>query len=338
MPVPSETEPGRAGLPVIDLATARELFRTAESSGLGRPGTDEIFDQWLNDSCDIAFYRGADRPLQARAVDTRDEVPEWLSNSRAGQARLEAVCLNPYRAAPAPSEEPAPAFADAGAVEVEETDACTWEGMPGLCWHCEADQERYAKVDERRAHAGVDDDGYVLELVAAYAGGIGEDPSYALSGEFPPDFHAWSLRSLTVLTEVAQLKLNAESWNAAGSWHLVWHFCENDATNPLDETEDIDCSYDDLDGESSEFRCHVSVENNGDAPTVQVVGTRAGSQHVMYRAHVLEPDGESQDPGTLEGLRSLLERATEQVHREAGYKVEGEWTVDWSRCHILLAD
>ncbi len=36
MPVPSETVPGRAGLPVIDLATAREPFRTAHSSGLGR--------------------------------------------------------------------------------------------------------------------------------------------------------------------------------------------------------------------------------------------------------------------------------------------------------------
>ncbi|WP_217128134.1 hypothetical protein [Streptomyces sp. AC558_RSS880] len=69
MPTPSETPRNRAGLPIVDLAAARELFRTAGSSGLGRPGTDGIFDQWLDESCDLAFHRGADRPSQARAVD-----------------------------------------------------------------------------------------------------------------------------------------------------------------------------------------------------------------------------------------------------------------------------
>lgn len=38
MPVPSEAPRNRVGLPTVDLAAARELFRTAESSGLGRPG------------------------------------------------------------------------------------------------------------------------------------------------------------------------------------------------------------------------------------------------------------------------------------------------------------
>ncbi|MET8534263.1 hypothetical protein ABZV67_20575 [Streptomyces sp. NPDC005065] len=71
MPVPSETELRRAGLPVIDLAAARVLFRTAESSGLGRPGTDELFDLWLGGGFDIAFYRNADQPLQARAAVDR---------------------------------------------------------------------------------------------------------------------------------------------------------------------------------------------------------------------------------------------------------------------------
>lgn len=358
MPVPSETEPGRAGLPLIDLAAARELFRTAESSGLGRPGTDEVFDQWLNGSYDVAFYRNADRPLQARAVDTRDEVPEWLSNSRVGHARLEAVCLNPYRPVPPPREEPACVSAEAEAVEetaeAEEAHACTWKGMPGLCSDCEGGNERYATVSGRRAHADVDDDGfgledgggdvpeedngYVLELVDACAGGMGEGLAHDLSGGLRQGFRASSLQGLTVLTEVAQMKLDMERWDTAGPWRLSWSFCEGDITDPLDDTEDIDSSGDDLDGGSGDVRYSASVENDGDAHIVQVVGTRWGDQHVFYREPVPEPDGESQDTETLEGLRSLLERATRQVHDEAGYEVNGEWTVNWSRCHVLLAD
>ncbi|CAL9448680.1 hypothetical protein [Streptomyces sp. enrichment culture] len=86
MPVPSEAPRNRVGLPTVDLAAAREPFRTAESSGLGRPGTDELFDRWLDESCDIAFYRGADRSLQARAglteepsYDLSGELPSDLS-------------------------------------------------------------------------------------------------------------------------------------------------------------------------------------------------------------------------------------------------------------------
>ncbi|MGY5052474.1 hypothetical protein ACWDFR_00080 [Streptomyces sp. 900105755] len=48
-----------------------------------------------------------------------------------------------------------------------------------------------------------------------------------------------------------------------------------------------------------------------------------------------EPSGMFEDTGSLEGLRSVLERATEQV-RETGYEVDDEWTVDWSRCYVLL--
>ncbi|WP_176985510.1 MULTISPECIES: hypothetical protein [unclassified Streptomyces] len=48
-----------------------------------------------------------------------------------------------------------------------------------------------------------------------------------------------------------------------------------------------------------------------------------------------EPSGIFEDTGSLEGLRGVLERATEQV-RVAGYEVDGEWTVNWSRCYVLL--
>ncbi|MER6066917.1 hypothetical protein ABT167_38505 [Streptomyces sp. NPDC001792] len=71
----ADAEPDRAGLVTIGLDAARALFRTAEASGFGRPGTDEIFDRWLDSGFDVAFYRTADRPLQARAVNQEDRVP-----------------------------------------------------------------------------------------------------------------------------------------------------------------------------------------------------------------------------------------------------------------------
>ncbi|WP_437107584.1 hypothetical protein [Streptomyces sp. enrichment culture] len=64
---------------------------------------------------------------------------------------------------------------------------------------------------------------------------------------------------------------------------------------------------------------------------------RGTEDHVMYEAPVPEPEGGSQDTETLEGLRNLLERATEQV-RESGHGIHGDRTVHWSRCRILLAD
>ncbi|MFI2505399.1 hypothetical protein [Streptomyces sp. NPDC018972] len=86
MPAPSETPRNRAVLPVVGLAAAREPFRTAESSGLGRPGTDGIFDQWLDESGDLAFHRGADRSSQARAVDqegvARPRPPDGCGGAR----------------------------------------------------------------------------------------------------------------------------------------------------------------------------------------------------------------------------------------------------------------
>ncbi|MFJ3714241.1 hypothetical protein [Streptomyces sp. NPDC090057] len=38
-------EPDRAGPVTIGLDAARALFGTAEASGSGRPGTNEIFDE-----------------------------------------------------------------------------------------------------------------------------------------------------------------------------------------------------------------------------------------------------------------------------------------------------
>ncbi|GAA3051058.1 hypothetical protein [Streptomyces glomeratus] len=338
MPVPSETSPGRERLPLIDLAAARALFRTAESSGLGRPGTDELFDEWLDSFCDIAFYRNGDQPLQARAVDIRDEVPEWLSNSRIGKARLEALYLNPGRSSPSPSREPAPVSTEVeaaeDAIQADETDTATCCCMPGLCWCCEADKEGYAKVDNLGEWEGGDDDCF-LELVDAFPGGMAQDPSYDLGGELPPDFDRRSLRGLAVLTEVAQRKLDTERWDTAGPWRLWWSSCVCDVTAPLIETPDADSAGNDADGESGEISYCVSVENDGDAHTVQVFGTCWGDQRVMYRGPVSEPSGVFEDTGSLEGLRSVLERATEQV-RETGYEVAGEWTVNWSRCYVLL--
>ncbi|GAB1337317.1 hypothetical protein ACE1SV_39070 [Streptomyces sp. E-15] len=341
MPAHFDEAPDRAGLPAIDLAAARVLFRTAESSGLGRPGTDEIFDQWLDDHCDVAFYRGPDRPLQARAVDVRDRVPEWLANSRVGEARLEAVCLNPYRPAALVGRETTPASTEAETVEdtegAEDTGAGTCCCTPGLCWDCGADKERYAEV-HRREDREDGDDGWVLRLVDEYTGGMVEDPSYDLGGELPPDFHAHSFQRLIVLTEAAGRKLDAEGWVMDGPWRLRGLSCENDdVTDPADDTEDIDFLDEDQDGESDGIHYRASIAEDGDVHTVEVVGTRWGEQHIVYREPVSGPGGESPDPGTLEGLRDFLRRATEQV-REAGYEITGDWYVGWSRCYVLLAD
>ena len=342
MPVPSETEPGREGLPVIGLAAARELFRTAESGGLGRPGTDEIFDRWLDNHCDIAFHHNADRPLQARAIAMGGEVPEWLSGSRVGRARLEAVCLNSYQYLPSPSPEPA--CADMEDEEFEETDededtddhSC-FSGMPGLCWDSEIRKKRYAKVDSHQDHEDCDEEGCVLVLVNAYPGGMARDPHWDLSDELRPDFHGRSLRGLTVLIEAAQRKLDTERWDTDGPWRLWWTSCESDVTNPLDRTEGIAPSGDDAEGGSGKIRSYVSVRNGVDTHTVEAVRTRGGHKHVMYHAPVPEAEGEAEDTETPEGLRRLLERATELV-REAGYEIHGDWTVDWTRCRVLLAD
>ncbi|MGY5008971.1 hypothetical protein ACWCY6_12930 [Streptomyces sp. 900105755] len=340
MPVPSDTEPGRAGLPVIGLGAARELFRTAESSGLGRPGTDEIFDQWLADSCDIAFYRNAARPLQARPVGVGDAVPECLNSSRVGRARLEAVCLNPSRPAPPPEEEPAevPTEREDETDEADES-AGMCSGMP-LCWHCEPDQERYAKVDngqyQQDDEDGEGDDQLAVELVNAYRM-MAEDPSFDLSGELPPDFRAYSIRALTLLTEVAQRRLDTERWDTAGPWHVDWFSCESDVTDPAGEDEDFGLSDDDPEGEPDAISWCASIVNDDGAPTLQIVGTRRGEQHVTHYAPVSGPPGDSPDSGTLDGLRDVLTRATEQLG-EAGYEMDGEWTVAWSRCHVQLDD
>ncbi|MGW2765701.1 hypothetical protein [Streptomyces sp. NPDC001275] len=268
-------------------------------------------------------------------------MQERLSNTRIGDARLEAVFLNPRRnvsleqdpaRVPTETEEPE------ASTEAEETDAGTLCCMPGLCWNCEADKERYAKVDNFEDCEDDDgDDGCVLELVDEFAGGMVQDPSYDLSDELPPDFCRRSLRGLAVLTEVAQRKLDAERWATDGPWRLWWSYCVCDVTGPPNETTDTDSPGGGPDEGSGEISYYVSVQKDGDAHTVEVVETRGEDQHVMYQAPVPEPGGESQDIGSPEELRSLLERATEQV-REAGYEVDGEWTVDWSRCYVLLAD
>lgn len=355
MPLPSETEPGRAGLLLIDRAAARELFRTAQCTGLGKPGTDEIFDQWLDRHCGIAFYRNAGRPLQARPVDVSDEVPRRLNNSRVGRAPLEAVYLHPSRPVPPPDQEPADVDdgRDDGRDDYEETDehdetdTGTCDGMPGLCWHCEPKPRRYATVGHVRFHEDDEDDedelredggeSRTLKLVNAYVGGMAEDPSFDLGDELPPDFRTSSIQDLTRLIEVAQRKLDMEGWDTDGPWRVIWFSCESDVSNPAWEGEDFVASDDDTDLESDGIRCRAEIVNDDGAATLQIIATRWGELHVMHYEPVFRPDEEFPDTGTLDGLRTVLERATEQV-REAGYEMNGGWTGDWSRCYVLLAD
>ncbi|MEU9543126.1 hypothetical protein [Streptomyces mirabilis] len=346
MPVPSETEPDRVGLPVIELTAARVLFRTAEASGLGSPGTDDLFGEWLDCGFDIAFYRSADRPPQARAVEQRDDVPEWLSNSRIGKAPLEAVCLNPRRDAPSPGEEPTPVSPEVeGTSEPEETtesaegtDTCTCAhgGMPGLCWGHEADKRQYAKVENQDEDDEDDEnDDCVLEVVDDFAEGMANDPIYDLSDTLPPDLDRRSLRGLTTLIDIAQARLDRERWTTDGPWQLWWSSCGSDVAGPLNATDDTDSSSADSDEGANDGSCYVSLQNDDDH-TVEVIRARGAEQHVMYSAPAWEPGSESQVRDTSDALRSLLDRVTEQV-REAGYTVAGDWTVNWSRCYVFLA-
>ncbi|ALV51774.1 hypothetical protein ASR50_21775 [Streptomyces sp. 4F] len=337
MPVPSEAPRNRVGLPTVGLAAARELVRTAESSDLGRPGTDELFDRWLDESCDIAFYRGADRSLQARAVGLRDDVPDRLSNSRVGHACLGAVCLNPHRPASDPAAEEPTSDADTdGTDEADERDGITVCCMPGLCWDCGVPKERYAKLDGPRDDEDELDDFCVLYIVDENTGGLTEGPSYDLSGELPSDLSGRSLRGLTVLTDTAGRKLVTEEWDTGGPWHLWWTSCGSDVTELLGGAEGTELSGRGAD-EAEETTCYVTVQKDGDGHTVEVLDVRGAEAHVTYEAPVAEPDGAPQDTETLEGLRNLLERAADQV-REAGYGFHGDWTVNWTECRVLLTD
>ncbi|MFI2643146.1 hypothetical protein [Streptomyces sp. NPDC018610] len=369
MPVPSETEPVREGLPLVDHAAARELFRSAECTGLGRPGSDEIFDEWLDGLSDIAFYRNGDLPVQARQVDASGGwVPESLGNSRVGVARLQAVFLNPAQPAPAPEKEWSKPSPDTGADEKadetdgiseagetdeadaagefdaagesdDDTDTGGCDGMPGLCWDCEGDVERYAEIVHNRRPEG-DDDPYVLRFVNTYPGGMGEDPSYGLGGELPPDLRPNSIDGLTVLTEAAQRKLDTERWDVGGPWRLDGFSCEGDIADPDgadEEDEEPDSGDDEPDRESDTIRYYAEIDDDDDVPALQITGARWGELHIFYREPVTVPGDEPLDTGTVDGLRTLLRRATEQVG-EAGYRMDGGWTLHWSRCYVLLAD
>ncbi|MEU2555282.1 hypothetical protein ABZ589_26990 [Streptomyces sp. NPDC013313] len=356
MPVPSETAPDCDGLPLIGHAAARDLFRTAECTGLGRSGTDEIFDQWLDGFSDIAFYRNGDLPVQARQVNASDRrVPESLGNSRVGEARLEAVFLNPAQPAPAPESKQAEASSETEEADVteeadetdeidetDETDEADDEtdtgcdGMPGLCWHCEDDKERYAKIDYSRGPEDEDDDPYVLQFVNTYPGGMGEDPSYGLGGELPPDLRTNSIEGLTVLTEAAQRKLDTERWEVEGPWRLDGFSCESDLVDPDGEDEEPDVSDDEPGWESDAIRYYAEIDDEDDVPVLQITGARWGELHIFYREPVSVPGDEPPDTGTVDGLRTVLRRATEQVG-EAGHRMDGGWTLHWSRCYVLLA-
>ncbi|MGW1063172.1 hypothetical protein ACWD4F_01430 [Streptomyces aureus] len=230
--------------------------------------------------------------------------------------------------------------------EADDTDTCTCDGMPGLCLSCEPPEPRYAKLDRR--HCLMDEEGgegegdedidpRVLRLVNACAGGMAEDPSFDLSRELLPDFDPHTVEELTSLTEVAQRKLDAERWDTDGSWNLVWFSCESDVTDPAREGEDFGPSDGGPDEETDAIRCQASIVNDDGAPSLRITGTRRGEQHVMHYAPVFRPRDEIPDVSTLEGLRDCLRRATEQL-TEAGYEMACEWSVDWWRCHVRLAD
>ncbi|MFF4867356.1 hypothetical protein ACFY3J_38020 [Streptomyces sp. NPDC001231] len=321
-------EPGRAGLVTIGLDAARALFSTAEASGFGRPGTDEIFDQWLDSGFDVAFYRNADRPLQARAVSQEDRVPESLTNSPIGEAWLESVCLNPRRLAPVEPREPDPVSAEGE--EADGTDARTGAGMPGNRWGDEEDKRRYAKVEYQ-------DDGCVLTVVGDFTEGTGKESAYHLGGEITSYTGGDWFETLSTLTELAQARLEMEGWTPDGQWQIRWSSSVCDVTNPPNGTIEVFEQYGfDPDEITQHYVCIYSQGSNG--YTVEFIAEHRGEDHVMYLQLGLDPGSEEPGRGSLEELRSHLEQATERV-REAGYTtLDGDWTVHWTRCHVPLAE
>ncbi|MFI1563964.1 hypothetical protein ACH4ZX_13055 [Streptomyces sp. NPDC020490] len=118
---------------------------------------------------------------------------------------------------------------------------------------------------------------------------------------------------------------------------MTWTSCESDVTGPEDAGDDSDSSDDGPDGESDAIHYFASIDNEDDIPTLRITGARWGEWHVFHDQPVSGPGGEPLDTSTVDGLRTLLERAGEQV-RDAGYQTDGDWTLRWSRCHVLLAD
>ncbi|WP_406838508.1 hypothetical protein ACICHK_24120 [Streptomyces sp. AHU1] len=229
-----------------------------------------------------------------------------------------------------------------------DSDDC--DGTPGLCWCCEPDKERRAEIssgrydeydpydgddEDREDHE--DDDRWILGLVNAYPGGMGEEPAFDLSDELPPGFQAHSIQALTLLTEVARRRLDTEGWENFGPWGLDWVSCEGVVTGLRGEGEDVDCSGDASDREPVALRRLASITNDDAGPTLQVVETGMGIRRTPYRERVSGCPGESPDTDTLDELRDFLARATERLG-EAGYETDGEWTVNWSRCHVQLDD
>ncbi|MET4642393.1 hypothetical protein ABID95_002120 [Streptomyces atratus] len=322
-------EPGRAGLVTIGLDAARALFCTAEASSFGRPGTDEIFDQWLDSGFDVAFYRNADRPLQARAVSQDDRVPESLTNSRIGKARLQSVCVNPRRRAPVGPREPGPVSAEGE--EADGTDARTGAGMPGNRWGDEENKRRYAKVEYQ------EDGGCVLTVVDDFTEGTGKESAYHLGGDITSYTDGDWFETLTTLSELAQATLEMEGRTPDGPWQIQWSSSSCDVTDPPYETIEVFEQYGfDPDEITQHYVCIYSQGSDG--YTVEFTAEHRGEDHVMYLQVELDPGNKEPGSGSLEELRSHLEQATERV-REAGYTpLDGDWSVHWTRCHVPLAE
>ncbi|MET8768899.1 hypothetical protein [Streptomyces sp. NPDC004658] len=322
-------EPGRAGLVTIGLDAARALFRTAEASGSGRPGTDEVFDQWLDRGFDVVFYRSAGRSLQARAVNQEDRVPGSLISGRIGKARLESVCLNPRRRAPAGPQEPGPVSAEGE--EADGTDPRTVAGMPGNRRGDEEAKRRYAKVEYQQ------DTGCVLTVVDDLTEGTGRESAHHLGGDITSDTDGDWFEALTTLTELAQARLETEGWTPDGLWQIQWWSSSCDVTDPPYETLEVFEEYGfDPDEITRHYVCIYSRGSHG--YTVEFSAEHRGEDHVMYLQLELDADGKELGSGSLEELRSHLEQATERV-REAGYTpLDGDWSVHWTRCHVPLTE
>lgn len=336
--VSPDAEPGRAGLVTIGLDAARAMFRTAEASalwsasegsGVGRQGTDEVFDQWLDSGFDIAFYRRADRPLQARAVSQEAHVPESLINSRIGKIWLESVCLNPLRRTPVGPREPDPVSAPG-----EEADATAdraGAGLPGDRPGGEEDKRRYAKVEYQ------EEEGCVLTIVDDSAEGAGKESALHLGGEISSSTDGDWFETLTTLTGLAEARLEMEGWIPDGPWQVQWWCSCCDVTDPPYETLEVFEQYGfDPDEITQHYVCIYSHGNYG--YTVEFTAQHRGEDYEMYLQLELDSDSKELGKGSLDELRTHLDQATERV-REAGYTPrDGGWSVTWTRFHVPLAE
>ncbi|MFR9787961.1 hypothetical protein ACL07V_04660 [Streptomyces sp. MB22_4] len=223
-----------------------------------------------------------------------------------------------------------PVTAEGG--EAEGTCALTGVGVPGTRRGDEEDKRRYAKVEYQ------EDTGCVLTVVDDFTEGTGKESARHLGGDITSDTDGDWFETLTALTELAEVSLGREGWAPDGPWQIQWWCSSCDVTDPPYETLEVFEEYGFDPDEITQHYVSIHSQGNDGCYTVEFSAEQRGEDHVTYLQLELDSGSKEVGSGSLEELRSHLEQATERV-REAGYTpLDGDWSVQWTRCHVPLTE